>query len=287
MKYQIGKRIQELRKKKGITQEELGRICNVSTQAVSKWECGGTPDAELLPVIADYFHVSCDYLFARKDTMELDIRDRVAEALIAKSSREEQLKLAFELCYMIDLAVSKLPHTEVMPSYENILISQDKPELYFMVEYDDLISTMKLMKDFHYFLYLPEPEEGFKSVIEDAGTMSEFFQLLAKPHYLQLLYYLHEKQYSVSEQRIIRDLHLSQDEAKNIFDELCERQYLERMTIESDNGILEAYKGIGGSSFLKFLIFASEYMRSDAAVMAYAALDRKLPIISIHKEINS
>lgn len=55
----IGETINRLRKEKGITQEDLGKAVGVSTQAVSKWECGGVPDTELLPAIADYFGNEC------------------------------------------------------------------------------------------------------------------------------------------------------------------------------------------------------------------------------------
>ena len=40
----IGNQIAKFRKAKNMTQEELGRSVGVSTQAVSRWECGGTPD---------------------------------------------------------------------------------------------------------------------------------------------------------------------------------------------------------------------------------------------------
>ena len=36
----IGSKIRELRKKKGITQEGLASVLSVSPQAVSKWESG-------------------------------------------------------------------------------------------------------------------------------------------------------------------------------------------------------------------------------------------------------
>ena len=41
----IGKQIKRYRTQKGLTQEQLGQLLGVTTQAVSKWERGGTPDA--------------------------------------------------------------------------------------------------------------------------------------------------------------------------------------------------------------------------------------------------
>ena len=60
----IGNKIRQLRKKKGITQESLASVLSVSPQAVSKWESGLTyPDVEIIPIIAGYFEVSMDILF--------------------------------------------------------------------------------------------------------------------------------------------------------------------------------------------------------------------------------
>ena len=54
----IGKRIKDLRTRKGITQEALAKALGVSSQAVSKWEQSITsPDISLLVPIADYFEV--------------------------------------------------------------------------------------------------------------------------------------------------------------------------------------------------------------------------------------
>ena len=60
----IGSKIKELRKKRGITQEQFANIIGVSFQAVSKWENEITlPDIAIIPSIAGYFGVTMDELF--------------------------------------------------------------------------------------------------------------------------------------------------------------------------------------------------------------------------------
>ncbi len=55
--------LKQLRKRKGISQETLAEFLGVSMQAVSKWECAlSYPDIELLPILAEYFQVSIDFL---------------------------------------------------------------------------------------------------------------------------------------------------------------------------------------------------------------------------------
>ena len=56
-------RLYQLRKGRGISQEELAHTVGVSRQAVQKWEAGAaTPDLSNLSALADYFAVSLDYL---------------------------------------------------------------------------------------------------------------------------------------------------------------------------------------------------------------------------------
>ena len=72
----LGTKIRELRKKKGITQDALANALSVSPQAVSKWENGiALPDIALTPSIASYFGVTMDELF------EFDIRKSREKAL--------------------------------------------------------------------------------------------------------------------------------------------------------------------------------------------------------------
>lgn len=63
---QIGSQIAAYRKQLGMTQEQLANELGVSNQAVSKWESDQScPDIQLLPQLADLFHISLDTLFGR------------------------------------------------------------------------------------------------------------------------------------------------------------------------------------------------------------------------------
>lgn len=60
---EIPQRIQESRKKKGISQEQLAEVLGVSRQAVSKWESGqAMPELDKVIGMSEYFGVSTDWL---------------------------------------------------------------------------------------------------------------------------------------------------------------------------------------------------------------------------------
>lgn len=53
---EFNEKLQELRKKKGLTQEELAEALFVSRTAVSKWESGrGYPNIDSLKAVARFF----------------------------------------------------------------------------------------------------------------------------------------------------------------------------------------------------------------------------------------
>ena len=64
----IGSRIKSLRTQRRLTQEQLALVFGVTPQAVSRWELERSyPDLELLPVIANYFAVSTDFLLGLRE----------------------------------------------------------------------------------------------------------------------------------------------------------------------------------------------------------------------------
>ena len=64
---EFNEKLQQLRKQKGLSQEELANRLNVSRQTISKWEIGdSTPDMEKLIAISDLFEISLDELILDK-----------------------------------------------------------------------------------------------------------------------------------------------------------------------------------------------------------------------------
>ncbi|MGN0436804.1 MAG: helix-turn-helix domain-containing protein, partial [Wujia sp.] len=64
---QIGKFIAELRKEKGLTQEQFGDKVGVTNKTVSRWETGTyLPPADVLLSISEMFHVSINEILSGK-----------------------------------------------------------------------------------------------------------------------------------------------------------------------------------------------------------------------------
>ncbi len=79
---EIGKRIMELRKKKGLSQEELSEQIGVARQTISKWELGETsPDLKQAKELSKIFNVSLDEL----------VNNDIKNILIEKTSNTEKL----------------------------------------------------------------------------------------------------------------------------------------------------------------------------------------------------
>ena len=63
-------KLQELRKNRGLTQEELAECLYVSRTAISKWESGrGMPSIESLKAISKFFAITLDHLLSSEELM--------------------------------------------------------------------------------------------------------------------------------------------------------------------------------------------------------------------------
>ena len=69
---EFNEKLQELRKKKGLTQEELAQQLYVSRTAISKWESGrGYPNIDSLKAISKFFSVTIDELLSGDEVLTI------------------------------------------------------------------------------------------------------------------------------------------------------------------------------------------------------------------------
>ena len=69
---EFNEKLQQLRKDKGLTQEELAEMLFVSRTAVSKWESGrGYPNIDSLKAIAAFYSVSIDELLSGEEVLTI------------------------------------------------------------------------------------------------------------------------------------------------------------------------------------------------------------------------
>ena len=96
---EFNQKLQELRKQKGLTQEELAEQLYVSRTAISKWESGrGYPNIESLRAIAKFFSVTLDDLLSSDEVLT-----------IAEEDNKQKEKLFRDLTYgLLDLCAALL-----------------------------------------------------------------------------------------------------------------------------------------------------------------------------------
>lgn len=100
-------KLQELRKNRGLTQEELAEDLYVSRTAVSKWESGrGYPNIDSLKEISEYFSVTIDELLSVEKMLS-----------IAEKESKKKIRNICELLFgIMDISVLILI---VLPLYPN------------------------------------------------------------------------------------------------------------------------------------------------------------------------
>ena len=106
----IGNKIKELRKQRGITQEQLANCIGISFQAVSKWENNiALPDISMAPTIASYFGITLDELFGYNlKEIEADIERIVDEAYKYRQSDPEESRR------ILEAGLRKYPENDIL-----------------------------------------------------------------------------------------------------------------------------------------------------------------------------
>lgn len=106
---EFGEKLQELRKSRGLTQQELAETLYVSRTAISKWESGrGYPSIDSLKEISGFFSVSIDDLLS-------------GEKLVSLAKKENQSNIR-HICDLLFGIVDLMNITLIiLPLYPNLI----------------------------------------------------------------------------------------------------------------------------------------------------------------------
>lgn len=261
----IGAVISELRKAKGVTQEELAKYVGVSAQAVSKWENGGVPDTELLPQIADFFEVSIDKLFGRCDS-NINITAAIFEHIRkTKPDSEERFKAIFELCWDIERSIfnfggnvdAEILNGGKINDYE--LMNKPDDQQYSSILSDHGFSRMGIANRLQYFLFVPEIKDKAKGLFDNIDYIGLFKYLSDKDIFNAfLLLFKRDSKKAFTENLFVKELDVDAEKTTEIIKVLLKYHLVKKTQIELDDEIKDVYTFFPTPSFVSLLIFARE-----------------------------
>ena len=243
--YCIGEQILKYRKQLGMTQEELGRSVGVSTQAVSRWECGGTPDVTLIPAIADSLHVTIGSLFGR-DSGEIVNPDDTVGRWLRTLPEHQRLQ---SLCHMVWRSISYLIGSEANLNFDysescNAGDQFGHSAIYATQYVDDHGFLVGVgADDLAFMSVFPEPEGGFGAFLSDAEQFSQFFSLLSDPVCLSslLLFYGKDAAKAYSATYIAKHLNAELSQVSSALVKLEAAGFLHSQQIELEEHAIQAY----------------------------------------------
>ena len=258
----LSERIVELRKERGLTQEQLGQLVGVSAQAVSKWEKGGAPDVELLPALADRLGVTIDALFGREGGEALDVHKTVGRWLhtVPKEQRFDQI------CRLFWTLTKNLVDEVSVPDIgylEHATMMEDETDLagrwaMSRVYLDGGIMLGLHAEDLSFATVWPEPEDGYDVHFAAMDEYRALFTVLSRPGCLEVLEYLYSRPYrQYVPETLAHALALSTEDVQALLDGLMERRILEKTELELVEGLTNAYaRRDGDITLVPFLYMA-------------------------------
>lgn len=176
----FAEKLKELRKQKGISQEQLAEKIYVSRQAITKWESGnGIPDIENLIAISNLFNESLDSLLSEEKSLvsrheflyesrteydldspkKIDLRVGIAHEVIIEKTKDEKI--------LIVAAANKLGF---ISQQVKVKIVEDKNRMDVIVKHSPDLSDIAAEENLFIFIKIPEKfvaDMEFSSEIEN------------------------------------------------------------------------------------------------------------------------
>ena len=268
--------ISKYRKLRGLTQEELGKVIGVSSQAVSKWENGGTPDISLIPVIADLLGVSIETLFGREMKDPIHIEEMLSNYLSTIPKDQRMHKLCELLIKINPYVLDTPPLLDVSSNKGQYLRS--------FISSNEGIALSSPDKDHPFYMIMAEGEEGYLASFGKKEEYTKLFKALSYDHSLDILNYLYQQKNKYHLLNVISEkLKIDRNEAKEVLDLMVEANLLDQQSIQLETGDSIMYSIKDYRAYIPFMLLA-RWMCEDQQYYYYAIEKRTEPLL---KEIEN
>lgn len=260
----LSERIAALRKERGLTQEQLGKLVGVSYQAVGKWEKGGAPDVELLPVLAEKLGVSIDTLFGLEGGEKVDVERAVGawlRSLPEKERMERFCRLVWVSIRYLALGALDIPRMEYlktcrfqMDGWENLM--------YTLVRGGGGLLLDVHAEDLSFVTLWPEPKEGYMAYLFPMEYFRQLFALLARPGCLELLEELCRRKTNYFVPAVIaKQTGMATETVTGLLDGLEEVGTVRTLKLETEEGEVKAYMLAEPMNLVPLLFSAQSFMK--------------------------
>ena len=254
----FGTRLQALRHKHGITQEQFAQQLNVSRQAVSKWEISSYPDAQLLPAIADALDVTIDELYGRGSENKMNIFERAMNDMYDMPQSDDSAKKRLDYAYeLVRASVMGCCGCNVFGDIpDNVKASEYHNYTLYLRDAGFIFG--RLNANLPFMLVMPEPEKGYDDVLAYDKRAVGFFEFLGTPNALRAMYFLAGRSTTIffKIETLMHELSISRDNAKEIIDNLLKFNFIWEATL--DGGTKESekiYQYLADYTLIPFLTF--------------------------------
>ncbi len=292
----IGENIAVLRKERGYTQEQLARMVGVTAQAVSKWENGGTPDAELLPSIADRLGVTIDTLFGRSREQTESMEQILVRWLsdIPKQDRFWKLFCALARIFqhvcawedseeIFSFVKATLGTVPTKSCYWTSDALKDKGKMWArsVLDMEEGLQLGILSEDCPMYLLMPKPKCGYEANFAENKGYRLLFETLALPGSLELLRCFYGRKYNYYTAAAAADYAgIGQEDAVKALEAMEQCNLLEKKQVEVERGQVDVYTLHNNSAFVPFMLLAKWFMeKEDVWLISWD--DQRTPVLAV------
>lgn len=255
-------KLNELRKSKNITQEELAAAMSVSNKTVSKWENGDSaPDLAMLAELSKYYGVSTDYLLGIK-AKEHQTLTEVVDSLFDGKDRKDAALTSFDIAravirssYAAHVAgtddESPIPENDSHMTRDAVTGSDFHN---FTVRSDNVNLAVMLMKNKADFSWMLKNKAQQK--------ICSLLAFLSDPDAIKLCYFIHSKQRvsTFTVDYTAKNIGVSAEKTATLLDTAVDIKLCKKSIAHLGTGEIDIYDTFGNGNILSIICIAYEYM---------------------------